>query len=156
MGIGGVAGHSHKYMDGNHHGYFSRPNIVQNLSAVTGACLMVKKDIFEEVGGLDADNLKIAFNDVDFCLRIREKGYLNVYTPYCEAIHHESVSRGYEITKEQQDRFNQEVAYMSGRHEELLQKGDPYYNKNLTLFHEDFSLAPTFATVTQTEDQASQ
>jgi GT2 family glycosyltransferase len=156
MGIGGVAGHSHKYLDGNHHGYFSRPNIVQNLSAVTGACLMVKKSIFEEVGGLDADNLKIAFNDVDFCLRIRGKGYLNVYTPYCEAIHHESVSRGYEITMEQQDRFNQEAAYMTSRHKELLQDGDPYYNTNLTLFHEDFSLAPTFATAIQTRDQANQ
>jgi GT2 family glycosyltransferase len=75
---------------------------------------MVKRRIFDEVSDLDADDLKIAFNNVDFCLRIRERGYLNVYTPYCEAIHHESVSRGYEETKEQQDRFNEEVAYMSG------------------------------------------
>jgi len=146
IGIGSVAGHSHKYQDGNHHGYFSRPNIVQNLSAVTGACLMVKKEIFEEVGGLDAENLKIAFNDVDFCLRIREKGYLNVYTPYCEAIHHESVSRGYEETKEQQERFAREVKFMASRHKELLESGDPYYNCNLTLHHEDFSLSPNFAT----------
>ncbi len=145
-GIGGVAGHSHKYQDGNHHGYFSRPNIAQNLSAVTGACLMVKKEIFEEVGGLDADNLKIAFNDVDFCLRIREKGYLNVFTPYCEAIHHESISRGYEETKEQQERFAREVKFMAKRHQELLESGDPYYNCNLTLHHEDFGLSPNFAT----------
>jgi GT2 family glycosyltransferase len=141
IGISGVAGHSHKHQDGNHHGYFSRPNIVQNLSAVTGACLMVKKGIYEEVGGLDADNLKIAFNDVDFCLRIREKGFLNVFTPYCEAYHHESISRGHEITEEQQTRFNKEVKYMMHRHAGVLESGDPYYNRQLTLHHEDFSLA---------------
>ncbi len=146
IGIGGIAGHSHKYQDGNHHGYFSRPNIVQNLSAVTAACLMVKKEIFEEVGGLDADNLRIAFNDVDFCLRILEKGYLNVFTPYCEAIHHESISRGYEETEEQQERFSREVKFMAGRHEKLLESGDPYYNCNLTLHHEDFSLSHQFVT----------
>lgn len=156
MGIGGIAGHSHKYLDGHHHGYFSRPNIVQNLSAVTGACLMVKRLIFDEVDGLDADNLKIAFNDVDFCLRIREKGYLNVFTPNCEAIHHESVSRGNEITKEQQDRFNQEAAYMSRRHKKLLEHGDPYYNRNLTLHHEDFSLAAPSRSAIQGTNQDGQ
>ncbi len=142
IGIGGVAGHSHKYIDGEHHGYFSRPNLVQNLSALTGACLMLKKDIYDEVGGLDAENLEIAFNDVDFCLRIREKGYLNVFTPYCEAYHHESISRGYEVTTEQQDRFNREVEYMTHRHAGILKSGDPYYNRNLTLDHEDFSFRP--------------
>ena len=141
IGIGGIAGHSHKYLDGDHHGYFSRPNIVQNLSAVTGACLMVKRQVFDEVNGLDADHLKIAFNDVDFCLRIREKGYLNVFTPYCEAFHHESVSRGYEESEEQKERFSREVKYMAKRHKKMLEKGDPYYNCNLTLHHEDFSLA---------------
>jgi len=154
IGIGGVAGHSHKYQDGNHHGYFSRPNIVQNLSAVTAACLMVKKEIFEEVGGLDADNLKIAFNDVDFCLRIHEKGYLNVFTPYCEAIHHESISRGYEETKEQQERFTREVKFMASRHEELFESGDPYYNCNLTLHHEDFSLSPTTQQATREPNES--
>ena len=153
MGIGGIAGHSHKYLDGHHHGYFSRPNIVQNLSAVTGACLMVKRKIFDEVDGLDADHLKIAFNDVDFCLRIREKGYLNVFTPYCEAIHHESISRGYEITLEQQKRFNREVDFMAVRHEELLNQGDPYYNHALTLHHEDFSLAALSSLDVQSMDQ---
>ena len=141
IGIGGIAGHSHKYQDGHHHGYFSRPNIVQNLCALTGACFMVKKKIYTEVEGLDAENLKIAFNDVDFCLRVREMGYLNVFTPYCEAYHHESISRGYEETDEQQARFKQEVEYMAHRHAELLNSGDPYYNRNLTLQHEDFSLA---------------
>lgn len=141
IGIGGIAGHSHKYLDGTHHGYFSRPHLVQNLCAVTGACAMVKRKIFDEVDGLDADNLKIAFNDIDFCLRIREKGYLNVFTPYCEAFHHESVSRGYEETEEQKNRFKIEVEYMALRHAALLQRGDPYYNSNLSLVFEDFSLA---------------
>ena len=153
MGIGGIAGHSHKYLEGSHHGYFSRPNIVQNLSAVTGACLMVKRQIFDEVDGLDEDNLKIAFNDVDFCLRIREKGYLNVFTPYCEAIHHESISRGHEITLEQQKRFNREVDYMAMRHEKLLERGDPYYNHALSLVFEDFSLATPSASAPRSMDQ---
>lgn len=141
IGIGGIAGHSHKYIDREDHGYFSRPHLVQNMSALTGACFMVKKNIYEEVGGLDAENLKIAFNDVDFCLRIREKGYLNVFTPYCEAYHHESLSRGYETTAEQVDRFNKESEYMLHRHASLLESGDPYYNLQLTIQHEDFSLA---------------
>jgi GT2 family glycosyltransferase len=153
MGIGGIAGHSHKYFEGSHHGYFSRPNIVQNLSAVTGACLMVKRQIFDEVDGMDEDNLKVAFNDVDFCLRIREKGYLNVFTPYCEAIHHESISRGHEITLEQQERFNREVDYMAMRHGKLLERGDPYYNHALTLIYEDFSLASPSASAPQSTDQ---
>ena len=153
MGIGGIAGHSHKYLEGSHHGYFSRPNIVQNLSAVTGACLMVKRQIYDEVDGLDEDNLKIAFNDVDFCLRIREKGYLNVFTPYCEAIHHESISRGHEITLEQLERFNREVDYMAMRHGKLLERGDPYYNHALTLEHEDFSLATPSASAPRSMEQ---
>ena len=153
MGIGGIAGHSHKYLEGSHHGYFSRPNIVQNLSAVTGACLMVKRQIYDEIDGLDEDNLKIAFNDVDFCLRIREKGYLNVFTPYCEAIHHESISRGHEITLEQQERFNREVDYMAMRHGKLLERGDPYYNHALTLEHEDFSLATPSASAPRSMEQ---
>ena len=153
MGIGGIAGHSHKYLEGSHHGYFSRPNIVQNLSAVTGACLMVKRQIYDEIDGLDEDNLKIAFNDVDFCLRIREKGYLNVFTPYCEAIHHESISRGHEITLEQQERFNREVDYMAMRHGKLLEQGDPYYNHALTLEHEDFSLASPSASAPRSMEQ---
>ena len=103
---------------------------------------MVKKDIYNEVNGLDSEHLKIAFNDVDFCLRIREKGLLNVFTPYCEAYHHESMSRGYEITEEQQNRFIKEVEYMAQRHADILESGDPYYNHQLTLHHEDFSLAP--------------
>lgn len=140
VGIGGVAGHSHKFFHYNHPGYFSRLALVQNFSAVTAACLMIKKTIFQELNGLNETDLSVAFNDVDFCLRVREKGYLNVFTPYCEAYHHESVSRGYEDTKEKVDRFNGEVNYMLARHKIILQDGDNYYNQNLTLDHEDFSL----------------
>ena len=138
VGIGGVAGHSHKYFNKNSPGYFTRLDIVQNYSAVTAACLMVKKNIYNKVGGLNQDNLKVAFNDIDFCLRVQEKGYLNLFTPYCEAYHHESISRGHEDTEEKQNRFNKEVTYMMDRHENILKNGDPFYNINLTLEHENF------------------
>jgi len=140
IGIGGIAGHAHKHFLRSDAGYFSRLDLVQNLSAVTAACFMVKREIFEEVDGLNENELKIAFNDVDFCLRIREKGYLNIYTPYCEAYHHESISRGVEDTFEKQERFLNEVTYMQKRHKDILQEGDPYYNPRLTLSREDFSL----------------
>ncbi len=140
IGIGGIAGHSHKYFPMDHPGYFSRLNLIQNISAVTAACFMVKKKIFEEVYGLNEKEFKIAFNDVDFCLRVREKGYLNIFTPYCEAYHHESVSRGLEDTIEKQSRFSGEVEFMRNRHKDILENGDPYYNVNLTLDREDFSL----------------
>jgi GT2 family glycosyltransferase len=101
---------------------------------------MVKRSVYDLVSGLNEDQLKIAFNDVDFCLRLREHGLLNVYTPYCEAYHHESVSRGVEDSSEKIARFNAEVAYMKMRHASILNSGDPYYNPNLTLDREDFSL----------------
>ena len=85
--------------------------------------------------------MKIAFNDVDFCLRIRERNYLNVFTPYCEAYHYESHTRGYEDSPEKQARFEQEVRFMLRRHAGILQSGDPYYNRNLTLEHEGFQSA---------------
>ena len=114
--------------------------MAQNVSAVTAACLMVKKEVYLKLGGLNEKNLKIAFNDIDFCLRIRKKGYLNVFTPYCEMYHHESISRGYEDTPKKLKRFRKEVAYMQNRHNKILEKGDPYYNVNLTLDSEDFSM----------------
>ena len=140
LGIGGLAGHSHKYIEGDSPGYFARLRIVQNVSAVTAACLMVKKDLYLTAGGLDERNLAIAFNDVDFCLRLRERGLVNVFTPYCEAVHHESLSRGAEDTPEKRARFSGEVEFAMCRHKEALAKGDPYYNPNLTLDREDFSL----------------
>ncbi len=138
LGIGGVAGHSHKYLPAEHHGYFSRPHLVQNVSAVTGACLMVKRALYASVGGLDESNLGIAFNDIDFCLRLRERGLLNVYTPYARLVHFESKSRGQEDTPDKQRRFLSETEYMRRRHALALTMGDPYYNPNLSLTHEDF------------------
>ena len=140
IGIGGVAGHSHKYLSRKDYGYFLRPHITQNLSAVTAALLMVKKRLYEEVGGLDEENLKIAFNDVDFCLKLTEKGYSNVYTPWVEAYHYESKSRGEEDTPEKRLRFQREVEFMMERWEKVLKNGDPYYNRNLSLKYENFSL----------------
>jgi len=140
IGIGGVAGHAHKYFDKKHTGYFARLNIVQNFSAVTAACLMIKRSIYGEIGGLNERDLKIAFNDVDFCLRVQEKGYRNIFTPYCEAYHHESISRGSENTQKKKVRFRNEVLYMQKYHQDILLTGDPYYNNNLTLIKQNFEL----------------
>ena len=137
LGIGGIAGHSHKYFSQHHHGYHSRLSLVQNYSAVTAAALLVRKSVFEEVGGMETE-LSVAFNDVDFCLKVREAGYRNLWTPFAELIHHESVSRGYEDNPEKQARFKQEVDYMVNKWGSMLEN-DPCYNPNLSLTHEDFS-----------------
>jgi len=137
LGIQGVAGHSHKYIKDDNPGYFYRKDVIQNVSAVTAACLMTTKVIFDEVGGFDEINLSVAFNDVDFCLKIRERGYLIVYTPYAILYHHESASRGYEGSDNQ--RFKKEIKYMRKKWGRILYE-DPYYNPNLTLSREDFSL----------------
>jgi len=140
LGIGGVAGHSHKYYPHNADGYFSRLKIPQSLSAVTGACLVVKKKLYEEVGGLNEKELTVAFNDVDFCLKLLEKGYRNLWTPYVELYHHESISRGAENNPTKVKRANQEVSYMKERWGETL-LNDAYYNKNLSLVHENFEIS---------------
>ncbi len=140
MGIGGVAGHSHKYFQRREYGYFGRLKVVQNLSGVTAACLMTRRSVFEQVGGFE-EKLSHAFNDVDLCLKMREQGYLVVYTPFAELYHHESVSRGYETTPEKKERFHQEWAFCDDRWGELLRAGDPYYSPHLTLVREDFSIS---------------
>lgn len=140
LGIGGVAGHSHKGTERGEGGYMSRLTLAQNLSAVTGACMMLPRRVYEELGGLD-EGFKIAFNDVDLCMRIRKSGRLVVWTPYAELYHYESESRGYEDTPEKQARFESEVQKFKGRWGADLEKGDPYYNPNLTLEYEDFSVA---------------
>lgn len=140
LGIGGVASHLHKDMPRGEYGYFSRANLAQALSAVTAACLIVRKSIYEEVNGMNESDLQVAFNDVDFCLRIRETGYHNVWTPYAELYHHESATRGYENTPEKQSRLAKEAHYMKQRWGDQLST-DPAYNPNLTLEREDFSLA---------------
>ena len=140
LGIGGVAGHSHKYFDAESAGYFSRLHLTQNMSAVTAACLTVEKSLYLRVGGLNESDLKVAFNDVDFCLRVRSLDLRNVWTPYALLYHHESVSRGHENTHEKQTRFKNEALYMQKQWGGLLES-DPAYNSNLTLVREDFSLA---------------
>ena len=139
LGIGGVAGHAHKYFPPDADGYISRLKVQQNLSAVTAACLAVRKDVYLQVGGLEEENLRVAFNDVDFCLRVRAAGYLNVFTPFARLYHHESISRGLDNTPEKMERFNREVVYMRSRWGPLLD-ADPYYSPNLTLHTEDFAL----------------
>lgn len=139
IGLGGVAGHSHKHRKFDCDDTVVRPYVGQYLSAVTAACLMVKKDLFRLVDGLN-EQLAVAFNDVDFCLRLVERGFKNVYTPYCMAYHHESVSRGSEDTPSKIKRFHTEIGYMKKRHHGVLRQGDPFYNPNLSLSHEDFRI----------------
>jgi glycosyltransferase involved in cell wall biosynthesis len=139
LGIGGVAGHSHRYYSNNDQGYFSRLKLVQNYSAVTAACMVLRKELFHLAGGLDENNLKVAFNDVDFCMKITELGYRNLWTPFALLYHHESISRGVENTPEKQARFISESKFIEAKWGDKL-KLDPFYNPNLTLIHEDFSL----------------
>jgi GT2 family glycosyltransferase len=133
IGLGGIAGHSHKFSPRDNSGYFCRLYSLHNVSAVTAACLMIKKEKYLEVNGFNEEDLKIAFNDVDFCLRLREKGYLNVFTPFSEIYHHESSSRGRDDSGGSSERFLKETAYMKKRHNKILTEGDPFYNPNLAL-----------------------
>lgn len=139
IGIGGVAGALFVGMPRMFTGYLHKAAIQQDLSAVTAACMMVKRSVYEELGGLE-EELKVAFNDVDFCLRARKKGYLVVYDPNVELYHFESKSRGTEDSKEKIRRFQNEIEYMRSHWLELLKKGDPMYNPNLTLTKWDYSL----------------
>lgn len=140
LGIGGVAGHSHKYFPRNSAGYMSRLLLAQDLSAVTAASMMVKASVFGEVGGFEP-KYAVAFNDVDLCMKIRKAGHLIVFTPHAEAYHYESKSRGLEDTPEKVARFNREVELFFERWGDVLKAGDPYYNPNLTLEHENFGFA---------------
>jgi O-antigen biosynthesis protein len=138
-GIGGWAGHAHKGFPALSHGYAGRATLISEFSAVTGACLVVRKDRFEAVGGLDEQQLKVACNDVDLCLKLKARGYRNVFTPYAVLYHHESATRGYEDNPEKMARFNQELGVMRERWGKALTE-DPCYNPNLTLEQEDFGL----------------
>ena len=139
IGFGGVAGHTFIGLHEAENSYFHRAMCAQDYSAVTAACLMVKKSVFHEVGGL-TEELAVAFNDVDFCLKVRAAGYLVVYAPYAVMHHYESKSRGLEDTPEKVARFNREWALVASRWPDILKNGDPYYNPNLTLRKSDFSL----------------
>lgn len=137
-GIGDVAGHAHKYSEKGDAGYQHRLMVHQSILAVTGACLMVRKEIWEQVGGLN-EQLAVAFNDVDFCLKVWDIGYQNVWTPYVEMIHHESVSRGSDSQPNSKSRYREEVNYINGVWRKKMDC-DIFYNCNLTLKNESFGL----------------
>lgn len=139
MNIKGFAGHYHRFFDRGDPGYMGRLSYAQDVSAVTGACIMMRSEVYDGVGGLD-ESLEVAFNDVDLCLRIREKGYLVVFTPFAELYHYESISRGDDHDWENRNRFRSEVERVRQRWSDRLRAGDPYYNPNLTLETEDFSI----------------
>ncbi len=139
LGAHRTAGHSHYGQGRENLGYMGRLCYAQNVSAVTGACLLVKKSLFEEVGGLD-ESFAISLNDVDFCLKLREKGLLNVFTPFAELYHYESVSRGLDDSGEKAERYNRESAHFREKWKTVLEKGDPYYNPNFSLDRSDFAL----------------
>ncbi|MFI0413191.1 MAG: glycosyltransferase [Candidatus Thiodiazotropha sp.] len=139
LGLGGVAGHAMKYSSKDNKGYMGRSVLIQNYTAVTAACLLLRRDVFDAVDGFDSEHLAVAFNDVDLCIRIYQAGYYNLWTPYAELYHHESASRGAEDTPEKQKRFSGEAEYMLEKYGPLLQR-DPAYNPNLTRIAEDFSL----------------
>ena len=143
LGLGtNGAGHAHLGFPRGHSGYVARMAVASNLSAVTGACMMIPRKVYAEVGGLD-ESFRVAMNDVDFCLRIRKKGYLIVFTPFSELYHYESRSRGSDKTGENRTRLEKEVAHFKEKWADVLADGDPYYNPNLTLEREDFSIRDT-------------
>ena len=134
LGLGGAAGHVHVGAGREDPGYFGQLMIPREVSAVTAACALIRRDCFAEIGGLDERNLPVAFNDVDFCLRLREAGWRVIWTPYAELVHHESKSRGSDFTPERVDKFHAEVAHMRDRWGAALQH-DPFFNPNLSLEH---------------------
>ncbi|WP_444882596.1 glycosyltransferase family 2 protein [Microbulbifer sp. PSTR4-B] len=139
VGLGRLAGHAHKFYHRNEEGYMNRLMCTQNFSAVTAACLVVRKSIYESVGGLDEEHFEVAFNDVDFCLKVKEAGYRNLWTPWAEMYHHESISRGIDNTPEKRARFDREAMSLKTRWSTDEGK-DPYYSPFLTHTREDFSL----------------
>lgn len=140
LGINGVAGHAHRGIRYDSDGYCNRLKYTQNFSAVTAACLMVKKEIYLEVGGFN-ENLPISMNDVDFCLRVRQLGFRNIWTPHALLFHHESQSRGTEVNHKIRKQTQKEVSYIKDKWAELV-RYDPAYNPNLTRLSEDFSISP--------------
>jgi GT2 family glycosyltransferase len=144
LGLGGMAGHAFVQYPKYNPGYFCRIITAQDLSAVTAACMLVRRQVYEEVGGLSVD-LAVAFNDIDFCLKVRNAGYLVVYNPYVELYHYESKSRGLEDTPEKLERFQKEIAVLEEHWPDVFKKPDPYYNPNLTLKRSDYGLRKIWA-----------
>lgn len=132
IGLGGIAGHAHLFWPKWNFGYMGRLQYVQDFSAVTGACMMVKKSKFEEVNGFDEEDFKVAYNDIDLCLKLREKGYLNVFTPFAELVHYESLSRGSDNYGKNKERFDKESDNFKTHWGNILAKVDPYYSPNLS------------------------
>lgn len=141
IGLGGIAGHMFVDMPANRTGYLHKASILQDMSAVTAACMMMKRTAFEEAGGF-TEKLSVAFNDVDLCLKVRKNHKLIVYDPYVQLYHMESKTRGVEDNKEKVRRFQEEIEYMRCQWIDILKKGDPYYNKNLSLTKWNYSLRP--------------
>ena len=141
IGLGGIAGHMFVDMPANRTGYLHKASILQDMSAVTAACMMMKRTAFEEAGGF-TEKLSVAFNDVDLCLKVRKNHKLIVYDPYVQLYHMESKTRGAEDNKEKVRRFQEEIEYMRCQWIDILKKGDPYYNKNLSLTKWNYSLRP--------------
>ena len=139
LGIGGVAGHVHGRLQRGSAGYLGRAGVAHNLTAITGACMVLRRSVFEEVQGMD-ETLPVAFNDIDFCIRINQAGYDNVWTPHAELYHHESASRGLDVTPEKRARFELEVERMKRKWGEVL-RHYPAYNPNLSLDSCQFELA---------------
>lgn len=139
LGAHRTAGHTHYRVSSNNLGYMGRLCYTQDVSAVTGACLMVKKKLYDKVGGLD-ESFAVSLNDVDFCLKLRCAGYLNVFTPFAELFHFESVSRGLDDQGQKAARYNEESEHFREKWREMLEKGDPYYNPNFSLDRSDFAL----------------
>ncbi len=139
LGAHRTAGHTHYRVSSNNLGYMGRLCYTQNVTAVTGACLMVKKEIYDKLGGLD-ESFAVSLNDVDFCLRVREAGYLNVFTPFAELYHFESISRGLDDKGAAAQRYNEESEHFRKKWRKMLDVGDPYYNPNFSLDRSDFAL----------------
>ena len=141
VGMGGIAGNMFVNMPAERTGYLHKASLLQDMSCVTAACMMMKKEVFLEAGGF-TEELAVAFNDVDLCLKVRSHGHLIVYDPYVKLYHYESKSRGTEDSEEKVRRFQTEIEYMRCHWLDILKKGDPYYNKNLSLTKWNYSLKP--------------
>ena len=148
IGMGGIAGHMFVDMPADRTGYLHKASLLQDMSAVTAACLLMKKEVFEQAGGF-TEELAVAFNDVDLCLKVRKNGYLIVYDPYAKLYHMESKTRGAEDSKEKVRRFQTEIEYMRCHWIDILKNGDPCYNKNLSLTKWNYSLKPILGMETE-------
>ena len=139
VGLGGIAGSVFQGYPREHPGYWGNLVTIRDVSAVSAAAMLVKRKVFEQVSGFD-ENLKIAFNDIDFCLKVGEKGYYVVVTPYAELYHWESVTRGREYSGEKLNQFRKEINHFAKKWKKVLGAGDPFYNRNLSLIHPDYRI----------------